>query len=118
MRRTRNPVYGFYRIEGSNPSSSANGTFKDVLLCPQNKRKALQMQGFFVPGRSLTSATKRGHIWGHKFACPQLPPKCAPNMPLTKIECDRASCPPDRKSLKLADGFGLYLEVTAAGGKY
>lgn len=39
-------------------------------------------------------------------------------MPLTKIECDRATCPPDRKSLKLADGFGLYLEVTAAGGKY
>lgn len=39
-------------------------------------------------------------------------------MPLTKIECDRATCPPDRKSIKLTDGFGMYLEVTSSGGKY
>ncbi|MDI1267804.1 MAG: tyrosine-type recombinase/integrase [Polaromonas sp.] len=39
-------------------------------------------------------------------------------MPLTKIECDRAACPADRPSVRLADGKGMYLEVTAAGGKY
>ncbi|MBP8182510.1 MAG: tyrosine-type recombinase/integrase [Rhodoferax sp.] len=39
-------------------------------------------------------------------------------MPLTKLECDRAACPPDRQNVRLADGKGMYLEVTAAGGKY
>lgn len=39
-------------------------------------------------------------------------------MPLTKIECDRAACPADRPHKRLADGNGMYLEVTAAGGKY
>ncbi len=39
-------------------------------------------------------------------------------MPLTKIECDKAACPPDRAFSRLADGKGLYLEVTKAGGKY
>ncbi|MDO9199296.1 integrase arm-type DNA-binding domain-containing protein [Rhodoferax sp.] len=39
-------------------------------------------------------------------------------MPLTKIECDRAACPADRPVIRLADEKGMYLEVTAAGGKY
>ena len=39
-------------------------------------------------------------------------------MPLTKIECDRAACPADRPMIRLADEKGMYLEVTAAGGKY
>jgi integrase len=39
-------------------------------------------------------------------------------MPLTKIECDRAACPSGKPSVRLADGKGMYLEVTAAGGKY
>ncbi len=39
-------------------------------------------------------------------------------MPLTKIECDRAACPPGRAMARLADEKGMYLEVTAAGGKY
>lgn len=39
-------------------------------------------------------------------------------MPLTKIECDRATCPPDKPLKKFADEKGMYLEVTAAGGKY
>lgn len=39
-------------------------------------------------------------------------------MPLTKIECDRATCPPGKPNVRLADGLGMYLEVTAAGGKY
>ena len=39
-------------------------------------------------------------------------------MPLTKIECDRAACPPGKPHARLADGLGMYLEVTAAGGKY
>ena len=39
-------------------------------------------------------------------------------MPLTKLECDRAACPPGKPYARLADGLGMYLEVTAAGGKY
>lgn len=39
-------------------------------------------------------------------------------MPLTKIECDRATCPQGKPYVRLADGHGMYLEVTAAGGKY
>mgnify|MGYP003439591247 FL=1 len=39
-------------------------------------------------------------------------------MPLTKIECDRAKCPPDKKYTRITDGKGLYLEVTPQGGKY
>jgi integrase len=39
-------------------------------------------------------------------------------MPLTKRECDRAACPPGKPYARLADGLGMYLEVTAAGGKY
>lgn len=39
-------------------------------------------------------------------------------MPLTKIECDRASCPQGKPYVRLADGQGMYLEVTAAGRKY
>lgn len=39
-------------------------------------------------------------------------------MSLTKIECDKAKCPANRTSVRLADDKGMYLEVTAAGGKY
>lgn len=39
-------------------------------------------------------------------------------MPLTKLECDRAICPPGKPRVRLADGHGMYLEVTANGGKY
>ncbi|MDP3825063.1 MAG: integrase arm-type DNA-binding domain-containing protein, partial [Polaromonas sp.] len=39
-------------------------------------------------------------------------------MPLTKIQCDRAAKPVDRPYVRLADEKGMYLEVTAAGGKY
>ena len=39
-------------------------------------------------------------------------------MPLTKLQCDRAKCPTDRPYIRLADEKGMYLEVTAAGGKY
>lgn len=39
-------------------------------------------------------------------------------MALTKIECDRATCPPGKPFARLADGRGMYLEITAAGGKY
>ena len=39
-------------------------------------------------------------------------------MPLTKIECDRAACPAGRPAMRLSDAKGMYLEVTAAGGKY
>lgn len=39
-------------------------------------------------------------------------------MPLTKIECDRAACPVGRPAVRFADEKGMYLEVTAAGGKY
>lgn len=39
-------------------------------------------------------------------------------MPLTKIECDRATCPPERPYIRLSDEKGMYLEITRAGGKY
>jgi hypothetical protein len=39
-------------------------------------------------------------------------------MPLTKLECDRATCPADKPALRLADEKGMYLEVRATGGKY
>lgn len=58
-----------------------------------------------------------GHIWGHESAFSDAPSKNAP-MPLTKLECDRAACPPGKPYARLADGLGMYLEVTAAGGKY
>lgn len=67
---------------------------------------------------ALTASHKRGHIWGHKTPILCAPTKCAPKMPLTKLECDRATCPKDKKAVRLADGHGMYLEVTTAGGKY
>lgn len=39
-------------------------------------------------------------------------------MSLTKLECDRAAKPVDRPYIRLSDEKGMYLEVTAAGGKY
>lgn len=47
-----------------------------------------------------------------------MPHKMCPQMSLTKIECDKATCPANRPSVRLADEKGMYLEVTAAGGKY
>ena len=39
-------------------------------------------------------------------------------MPLTDTACKKATCPEGRSNLRLADEKALYLEVTAAGGKY
>jgi hypothetical protein len=39
-------------------------------------------------------------------------------MALTKLQCDRAVCPPDKVRLRLADAHGMHLEVTASGSKY
>ena len=39
-------------------------------------------------------------------------------MPLTNTECKQAACPAGRPYVRLADEKGMYLEVTAAGGKY
>ena len=39
-------------------------------------------------------------------------------MSLTDLACRTAVCPAEQKSLRKADGKALYLEVTAAGGKY
>jgi hypothetical protein len=38
-------------------------------------------------------------------------------MPLTDLACRNARCPEGVPYVRLADGGGLYLEVTAAGGK-
>ena len=38
-------------------------------------------------------------------------------MPLTDLACRNARCPEGVSYVRLADGGGLYLEVTAAGGK-
>lgn len=39
-------------------------------------------------------------------------------MPLTDTACRKAACPEGRPSVRLADEKALYLEITAAGGKY
>jgi integrase len=39
-------------------------------------------------------------------------------MPLTKIQCDKGYSPKTGKTDRRPDGKGMYLEVTAAGGKY
>ncbi len=39
-------------------------------------------------------------------------------MPLTEIKCKNAACPEDRPYIRLSDEKGMYLEITAAGGKY
>jgi integrase len=39
-------------------------------------------------------------------------------MPLTDTACKNAKCPEGKPRLRLADGFGLYLEVLPNGGKY
>ena len=39
-------------------------------------------------------------------------------MPLTKLQCDKGYSPKTGKTDKRADGQGMYLEVTEAGGKY
>lgn len=38
-------------------------------------------------------------------------------MPLTDVECKNATCPPEQKRVRLADGRGLYLEVAPNGSK-
>lgn len=38
-------------------------------------------------------------------------------MPLTDVDCRNATCPPELKRRRLADGGGLYLEVSPAGSK-
>ena len=59
-----------------------------------------------------------GHNRGHKSGFSDAPPKSAPKMPLTDTACKKATCPDGRSSVRLADEKALYLEVTAAGGKY
>lgn len=39
-------------------------------------------------------------------------------MPLTDVQCRSSSCPHGKKFTRLADGQGMYLEVTAGGGRY
>jgi hypothetical protein len=36
-------------------------------------------------------------------------------MPLTDAECKNAKCPEGRPSIRMADGGGLYLEVSPPG---
>lgn len=38
-------------------------------------------------------------------------------MPLTDTECKNASCPAEKKRIRLTDGGGLYLEVASTGSK-
>ena len=38
-------------------------------------------------------------------------------MPLTDLVCRHARCPEGKPHVRITDGEGLYLEVTAAGGK-
>jgi hypothetical protein len=36
---------------------------------------------------------------------------------LTDIQCKSATCPPDKKHIRLADSGGMYLQVTRNGSK-
>ena len=36
---------------------------------------------------------------------------------LTEVQCKNATCPPDKKRLRLTDAGGLYLEISPAGSK-
>lgn len=36
---------------------------------------------------------------------------------LTDAQCRNASCPPDKKRVRLTDSSGLYLEVSPGGSK-
>lgn len=38
-------------------------------------------------------------------------------MPLTDVDCKNATCPPERKYIRLTDAKGLYLEVSPGGSK-
>ena len=38
-------------------------------------------------------------------------------MALTKLQCDRAVCPPDKMRVRLADAHGMHLEVTVGESK-
>ena len=58
-----------------------------------------------------------GYIWGYKSGFFQYPKKY-PQMPLTKLECDRAACPAGRPYARFTDEKGIYLEVKGTGGKY
>jgi len=53
-----------------------------------------------------------GHNWVH----PHFDKKCAPKMKLNARQVDTAK--PKEKTYKMADGGGLYLEVTTKGSKY
>lgn len=39
-------------------------------------------------------------------------------MPLTELQCKRATCPEGRPYARFSDEKGMYLEVTSGGGKY
>lgn len=38
-------------------------------------------------------------------------------MPLTDVDCKNATCPPERKLIRLTDAKGLYLEISPGGSK-
>lgn len=39
-------------------------------------------------------------------------------MPISELQCRKATCPPDRPRARFTDEKGLYLEVSKAGGKH
>jgi len=39
-------------------------------------------------------------------------------MPITELQCRKATCPPERPRVRFTDEKGLYLEVSKAGGKH
>jgi len=62
--------------------------------------------------RPLKSGEQWGHNWGHVH----FDLKCAPKMKLNARQVETAK--PKEKTYKMADGGGLYLEVSAKGSKY
>jgi len=62
----------------------------------------------------LTTRAKPGNISGNGFQFDSLD---RGTTMLTDAKCRKATCPPDRKRLRLTDAGGLYLEVSPAGAK-
>lgn len=99
-------------------SSPAFGTIPPSVVVrrsPKNPLKSIRvafLASAVVRDRPLKSRGHWGHNWGHLH----FDRKCAPKMKLNARQVETAK--PKEKTYKMADGGGLYLEVTTKGSKY
>ncbi len=99
-------------------SSPAFGTIPPSVVVRRSLKNPLKsiriafVASGIVRGRPLKSRGRWGHNWGHLH----FDKKCAPKMKLNARQVETAK--PKEKTYKMADGGGLYLEVTTKGSKY